>query len=584
MAQFTLTIQEILLNDPKNKDLDLSVMADIQQAAMNTLFNQDMLSGITEDMRNFLVTSFTTHYMMDEIGSKTLQLFKFRLMEKMVVNADYINNIFEMLDNQIFDSYRTHKVKSTTTHDNDIKNKTTNEEENNGTTNSSGKDVTKTTGGDTVTVSDTEQKSGDVSTQNSGQNITEDDKNENTHREGQDKHRGTDVTSKTGQDKESGSENTQNGGKITTTTDELNTVTDGGQEFVYNTNDTQNSGDIINAHTGNDTQSNSGSDTTSSERNNHNYTFGSNNFQKTTYDSENKDEMGATTDQSITNDTGNTKTNRSQAYSDTPQNGLDDVENMQYLTNAQFNSETVTPNTTSKTTNTSNLHIDTHGHTGSDTVETQSDVMDDTNESGRTTFGHVVNDTYNSQQTQTDNTHVHQSSENRTDFGKEVTYKNDGTVTQNNNTSSDSTSSRTTEYDSQDQVEYGSDINKVEDVTVTGGNKQTTTLDTTQTTTDNTKTQRDGETVTQKDETSETDRSNQETRADTRTGSGTSDTSDTGVQETISEDSDINITMEMLMRAEPLMSRLWKLFDPLFMLIKDAWSLSDLQGNDWFWY
>lgn len=91
---------------------DITTIDGIYNVASDVLFPADGLELIDEDYQKRLVTGFTLHYFKDEIGQETLPLWKMSLLEKLVNNCDYINEIYANLDKQIFSDYRVRNVQA----------------------------------------------------------------------------------------------------------------------------------------------------------------------------------------------------------------------------------------------------------------------------------------------------------------------------------------------------------------------------------------------------------------------------------------------------------------------------------------
>lgn len=529
MAVYTMTIQDILDNDDKNKDIDYTTASGAYQAGMNSIFTDEMLLPIEESRRVFFVTSFIRHYMLDEIGQETLQAFKMYLAGKIYENAGYINQIFDHFDEQIFSVYRVHKVKSTTIHDNTINNQSNNNETVNGVTKRTGGDKVTVTGGDTVTLNQDVKKSGDITstttggdtTTNTGTTTRVEDKDQTTTIKKEDRHGGQDTHSKQGTDDLTIDGTVANGG--TTTVD----------------------------HTGSDTVGESGTDQVVNNNSTRHQTLGdAENTLETVYNSSVNDNLGAENESTVTQESGNTTRKNTQAYSDTPQNGLEDVEGLNYLTDATINTEVTTPNARSEVTRDLSARNNSSSKSGSDKVINREDYSDTGESTDTTTYGKDTKTTYNTQDVTTDDT----------------------------TTKTDRTDKRI--YNDQDQTQYGKTINTDETEKVTGGGTITDTLNTQNKTehntelktADNTNTNTSGTTTTEKNEVTDTAKDETENRSDVREGASSSDTSDKGESQTIEEFTDNTLNYEMLLEIEPLMIRIWAIFQPLFMVIRRAYS------------
>ena len=94
-------------------DNDITTIDGIYDVASDVLFPADGLELISPEYQKRLVVGFTLHYFRDELGLETLPLWKLALLEKLVNNDEYINEIYANLDKQIFDNYRVRNVAST---------------------------------------------------------------------------------------------------------------------------------------------------------------------------------------------------------------------------------------------------------------------------------------------------------------------------------------------------------------------------------------------------------------------------------------------------------------------------------------
>ena len=106
MAQFTQSIREIIYENKGNDDP--MTIAGITNIAKRCIFG-DELNVISTEYRDRLVSGFCLHYFNDEIGYETLPMWRFAMMEKMYNNAEFINLTFEYLDKQIFSDYKVTK-------------------------------------------------------------------------------------------------------------------------------------------------------------------------------------------------------------------------------------------------------------------------------------------------------------------------------------------------------------------------------------------------------------------------------------------------------------------------------------------
>lgn len=110
MSKITRSILSILQENAG--DNDITTINGIEAVATQALFPQDGLALVDNDYQSRLVVGFTLHYLKDEIGMEVLPLWKMALLEKLVNNYDYINEIYSNLDKQIFSDYEVRNVEN----------------------------------------------------------------------------------------------------------------------------------------------------------------------------------------------------------------------------------------------------------------------------------------------------------------------------------------------------------------------------------------------------------------------------------------------------------------------------------------
>ena len=303
MAKYTIAIMDKLQEAAGDNDLtDPTVLLPV---ARNTLFGQE-LNVIKSQYQDNFVLAFATHFFNEEIGLETWPLWRMALMSKMYSNADFINQTFDELENQVFSEYKIHKLNSDKTGDNKLN----------------------ITTGNTVNVSnthnDTENKTHEhVGNTNVNDTVTRD-------LSGTSKSNIDDIQNRN-------SNNTHNGENITD-----GKIKGSNDDWIHTDNSgdvtTHDSIDVTKTNKGHDITTNSGTDTVSNEGNEKNEALTS-----TGSESNNKTTIDNTTDDTgtqkfvikteVTEKPDITETNNSeQKYSDTPQNGLLDVKKGNYLT------------------------------------------------------------------------------------------------------------------------------------------------------------------------------------------------------------------------------------------------------------
>lgn len=222
----------------------------------------------------------------------------------------------------------------------------------------------------------------------------------------------------------------------------------------------------------------------------------------------------------VTTDYGEQSNNGWNQYSDTPQNKLADVKNGTYLTNATY-------------TEGSN-----QAHT--DSVKNGASTVTETFNGYKTTNEHTADPLQNK------TTSEHTGNDSRTDDLTSTTTgktSNDGTVETTGKTTSNDTSTTSSTNDNTATTEQL--VDATQSATQSGTTQSTT----------------DYQNLTTK---------NTHGGSDVTTHTGTTQTDNTG-KDNRNEES-YEISMAMLLQSEPLMSKLWRLFDDLFMWIYDTYN------------
>jgi hypothetical protein len=214
------------------------------------------------------------------------------------------------------------------------------------------------------------------------------------------------------------------------------------------------------------------------------------------------------------------KTDGWNQYSDTPQGGLNAVREGTYLTNATYtegNNEAytdITHNGESTTTESFNNYKEEHKHTANS----------DSN---------VSEDTRTSSETRTDDTSSKTVGHNSSDGESTSTSDNNSDESARTDTTSNGT---TTEEQLADSIENGRE---------SGSAEHTLTFD---------------------------ERTDTSAHTGTDTVAHKGNTATDGADNATDNAESYEISMAMLLQSEPLMSRLWHLFDDLFMMIYDTYS------------
>lgn len=536
MSKYTQSIYSILQANMTDTE-DLSNLSDLYNIAKRTLFG-DEINVIDEKYRQQLITCFALHYFEFEIGRETFPLWQMALKARVMENGSYINQIFGLMDKNLFADYHVsksnNKGSSTTDTTNDKTGKTTTTGEISNTT-----DV-------------------DGTTTDKGTNLTTNDLSAVTTGTG------SITNAKTGNDTVTGT------GTVTNAKSGTNTTTDDGSDKMAHkgTDKTDHTGTITDAITGTDETTKSGSEESKTVYNTtdtDSVTVGHAFHTKHLADMKYK-ENGSYTDTHDDTTHNSNNSNTVAVQNDTP---------MGHLGNMR------TPNTSASGTGISG--VDGYTYTYASAIATgDGTVTDDGRSSG--TNVRTYNDYYK---------HDDGSTEDMTVDGTTANYdETNGTHTKtgnDTNTLGFTDRKDTTTHESNDTTTFNDSFTKTLNLTDEGTHKNTNTVEfgETNTQTNNTtdKTTFD-ETNTQTNDTTDTtvntgtvnvDNSNTSTRKDKTVASGTSknitDVTDktvgnvTGTTNDESESEDYSLNYEMIMMSETYMKKVYECFDDLFLWI-----------------
>lgn len=112
MANYTVSIREILQLH-KSANQNLMNVNDVLDLSKDYLFDEAPLNVLSNEYIDNFVLGFTLHFFNEELGLETIPLWKIALNEKLINNSSYINQIFDMLDKQLFTSYKVRRVENT---------------------------------------------------------------------------------------------------------------------------------------------------------------------------------------------------------------------------------------------------------------------------------------------------------------------------------------------------------------------------------------------------------------------------------------------------------------------------------------
>lgn len=231
MSRYTQSVKSIIMENMQPGE-SISNINDILACAKRCIFDVQNLSSALGDNTDRFELGFVLHYFNDEIGLETPFLWKMGIVEKVYNNNEYINNIYEMLENQILADYNT-RVVDGATHDSivdagTIANTGTVENAKTGddTVKNTGTTANAKTGTETGahTGTDTQVKSGDDTLKRTGQSS--------------DAHTGTNTSRNLGDEvlTKAGSETNGHSSTASSVTDGTTVVT-GGEKYSESTSD-----------------------------------------------------------------------------------------------------------------------------------------------------------------------------------------------------------------------------------------------------------------------------------------------------------------------------------------------------------
>ena len=113
MAKFTIQLSEYL-QEKMSPEQSINDLDDILSASKENLFDgaptQALNNVISNEYRDSFILGFTTHFLLDEIGLETMPAWKLALAGKLLEVGSFVNQTFEKLDNQVWDKYRIRKI------------------------------------------------------------------------------------------------------------------------------------------------------------------------------------------------------------------------------------------------------------------------------------------------------------------------------------------------------------------------------------------------------------------------------------------------------------------------------------------
>ena len=536
MSKYTQSIYSILEQYAQDGE-DITKLSDIYTIGIRDIFGEE-LNVISEEYRQHFVTSFILHFFEFEIGRETLPLWKMALKARVYENGSYINQIYGLMDKNLFADYRVTKTNAEGT----SQNNTTNSREGSTTVSGTNSSTTANTG----------------SSNDTGNNVTTNDLS-------------TVVTGKgTVENAKSGANTTADTGSIINAKSGDNVTKDTGTDSTVRT------GTDTDKHTGNVTVESSGEDVLTkagSETNRHDYASENGDNTTTSHASHTKHvsdmkyrENGSYTDttQEASNSTNNV--NKLAVQNDTPMGSLSNMR---------------TPNTSSSGTGVSGVDGYTYKYASFAQTDDETSVDNNTS-SGSTT--RTYDNYYKSDDGTTEDMTTGGDSENydkvvgsRTKSGHDddtlsFTDRTDTTAHTNTDTTEYNEQNQktvnltdATTHDTQSKVTFGETNTQTNDTesVVTFGEKNTQTNDTTDTTkqtgdvtvnSTNANTHTDNTTV-------EAENASNTSVTDNVTGTATGSTTNDSMTE------DYSLNYEMIMKSESYMSKIYECFNDLFLWI-----------------
>ena len=506
MAEFTMSILELL----QQSGLELSTTANVTAAAKSEIF-RDLLDYIKPEYRDLFASGFAYHFLDDELAYPTVTRWRMALAEKMINGGAFVNEIYDKLDRQIFSVYEVTKSENQS-------------EQNAGgsETDTLTRDMTtKTDATDTLETSRKDEKT----RTNENSTTRTDDLTDTIN--------GT--LKRTGTETDNATENTTNKQTGTLEREKSDTTT-------YNTTENLNGTDTLTRNLQNKTQY----DTDIFTRSETTEVTNTKESQDNNTETKQPTESRVTRDPSALTESVEDNSITRDAYSDTPQNGLAGVENNTYLTNYR-KIEKNGPTTTSY----SGQEVTTTELVTPEVTATEGTAHDESTQRTQHVRGNIT----------TGGIDDNDGLEHKRGFD---------TVTMTG-TDTNAKDMRKT-HSGTDKV-AGTDTetrNLTDTITGTKGNtKELDTTDTNKATNSHTGTQATTGTG------SETENATI-TGTDTKTNDGTSKTTGTDTNEKRHENrttatdngetTHYTLTAEMLATAEPIISKVWRYFDDLFLI------------------
>lgn len=125
MAKFTIQLAEYL-QEHMGEGESINNLNDILNKSKEVLFDgaptQAIESVIDDEYVDPFILGFTSHFLFDEIGHQTLPAWKLALASKILDTGAFVNKTFENLDNQIWSEYKVTKTNGTTVNTGTVEN------------------------------------------------------------------------------------------------------------------------------------------------------------------------------------------------------------------------------------------------------------------------------------------------------------------------------------------------------------------------------------------------------------------------------------------------------------------------------
>lgn len=117
MAKYTISLQEILQEHMTDQQ-SINNMDDILAVSKNYIFDgapTSALNQVNQEFRDPFMLGFVMHFLFDEIGMETIPAWKLVLASEIIDNSEFINSIYEILENQVWSEYEIRKIENATT-------------------------------------------------------------------------------------------------------------------------------------------------------------------------------------------------------------------------------------------------------------------------------------------------------------------------------------------------------------------------------------------------------------------------------------------------------------------------------------